>query len=209
MEISTRKKIALFGGTFDPFHIGHLELLQNLYDEIKPDKIIIVPTGHPYMKEVQGRKITCAGDRVGMLKAGLKYACFPWEISMFEVEKDSPSYSVETVEYLRQNLDEPENSDIYFLCGSDVLFEIDKWYEFKKLISGIILTVIPRGSDDIDAIKKRKKQLEDEYGAKIIISDFRGEDISSSAIRDNIEAGEKLLPAGTYEYIREHHLWEV
>lgn len=208
MEINAAKRIALFGGTFDPFHKGHLDLLRNVYDEIKPDRIIIIPTGHPYMKEEQGRKITSAGDRVGMVKAGLSDADFPWEISTYEIEKDGPSYSVETVEHIRKPQNDDQNSDLFFLCGSDVLFEIEKWYEFKKLLSQIILTVIPRGTDDTGGIIKQKQKLEEEYGARVVITNFRGKDISSSGIRDNISESEGMLPKGTYEYILEHHLYE-
>ncbi|MCR5279720.1 MAG: nicotinate (nicotinamide) nucleotide adenylyltransferase [Lachnospiraceae bacterium] len=202
------EKIALFGGTFDPFHKGHMELLENINRELRPDRIIIIPTGHPYMKERDGRKITIATDRVGMLRAGLGDAAFKWEISDIEVKKNSPSYSVETVEAIRDSLTDPENADLYFLCGSDVLFSIDTWYEYRKLLSCIILTVTPRGSDDLSRILIRKRELEEKEGARIIITEFKGREVSSSAIRDNIEACRDMLSEGTYEYIKSHHLYE-
>ena len=62
MEITRIYNIALFGGTFDPFHMGHYELLKNLNEEITPDRIYIIPTGHPYFKENVGRKVSPAAS---------------------------------------------------------------------------------------------------------------------------------------------------
>ena len=207
MKTDQRIRIALYGGTFDPFHKGHLDLLRNINDEIRPDKVCIVPTGHPYLKEKMGIKITNAEDRIGMIRAGLSDAGFSWEISRCEVDRDGASYSVDTVEYIREMSDDPKRTDIYFLCGSDILFSIDNWYEYKKLISGIILVAVPRGADDADSINRRKQELEDRDGARIIISKFRGEEISSSFIRSNFENCLHMIPDGTLRYIRENHLY--
>ncbi len=208
METLKRQKIALFGGTFDPFHKGHLELLENINGELCPDRIIIVPTGHPYMKERLGRRITPADDRIGMIVAGLSGATFKWEISRVEIERNGPSYSVDTVAEIKQGLQCSGNCEIYFLCGSDVLFGIDKWYEYKRLLADIILTITPRGSDDMSQIMERKKELEDREGARILITEFRGREISSSGIRDNIEVCKDLIPASELDYIKTHHLYE-
>lgn len=209
METNHRIKIALYGGTFDPFHKGHLDLLTNVYDELHPDRICIMPAGHPYLKEKMGIKITDAEDRIGMIRAGLSVVDFEWEISRYEVDKDGASYSVDTVDYIRGVSGDPDKTDIYFLCGSDILFSIDKWYEYKRLISGIILVVVPRGEDSTDSINRRKRELEERDGARIIISKFRGEEISSSYIRENPGKCGHMIPDGTLRYIREKHLYET
>ena len=77
MEITRIYNIALFGGTFDPFHMGHYELLKNFNEEIKPDKIYVIPAGHPYFKENEGKKVSSAEDRIEMTRAGLKGLIFP------------------------------------------------------------------------------------------------------------------------------------
>ncbi len=202
-----KNKIALFGGTFDPFHRGHLELLENLSEELHPDRMIIIPAGHPYMKETEGRSITPADDRIGMVRAGLSETDLSWEISRVEVDKEGPSYSVETVAEIRASLPEPDACEIFFLCGSDVLFGIDKWYRYRQLLAETVLTVVPRGGDDLRKIRARKRELEEREGARIIITKFRGREISSSAIRDDILNNADMLPEGTRRYIREHHLY--
>ncbi|MBO7361787.1 MAG: nicotinate (nicotinamide) nucleotide adenylyltransferase [Lachnospiraceae bacterium] len=212
MEIAGRPKTAIFGGTFDPIHMGHVELLENVYEEICPDRIVIIPSGHPYMKEKKGIRITSSEDRIGMLEAGVGDLDLPIVISRIETGKDTPSYSVDTIAQLKaEDLETDEkyaDGDYYFLCGSDILFEIEKWYEFEKLLGEIILTVTPRGEDDIGLILEKKKDLEEKYAAKIIITSFRGRVVSSTLIRSNPDKYKDLIPEGTYEYIKEHHLYE-
>ena len=192
--------------------MGHYELLNNLNEEIHPDKIYVIPTGHPYFKENVGKKVSSAQDRIEMTRAGLQGLDIPWEISTVETDKDTPSYSIETIRYFREN-GLPKDADaghlkIWFLCGSDLLFEIDKWFKYEEILSSVTLAVIPRGDDDMDEILSRKKVLEDEHNAKIYISGYRGRDISSTMIRENPEKYKELIPEGTYEYIRDHGLYE-
>jgi len=211
LEITRIYNIALFGGTFDPFHMGHYELLKNFNEEIKPDKIYVIPAGHPYFKENEGKKVSSAADRIEMTKAGLRNLGIPWEISTVETDKDTPSYSIETIRYFRKKGIPKESGaghlKIWFLCGSDLLFEIDKWYKYEEILSSVTLAVIPRGDDDIEEILVRKKELEDKYDAKIYISEYRGRKISSTMIRENPEKYKDLIPSGTYEYICEHELY--
>ena len=156
MEITRIYNIALFGGTFDPFHMGHYELLKNFNEEIKSDKIYVIPAGHPYFKENEGKKVSSAADRIEMTKTGLKDLDIPWEISTVETDKDTPSYSIETIRYFRKKGIPKETGaghlKIWFLCGSDLLFEIDKWYKYEEILSSVTLAVIPRGDDDIEEI---------------------------------------------------------
>ena len=207
-------KIAIFGGTFDPFHIGHLELLENIHKEIKPDRTIVIPAGHSYMKEANGGKITPAKDRVGMVREGIKTLSFDCELSLYEVEKEGPTYSIDTVRHFK-GMDGGGGKaaeavpEIWFVCGSDILFTIDKWYEAEALLKSIVLTVIPRGADDVDAILARKCELEETAGARIYISEFRGREILSSMIRDDIMGHADLVPEGTLEYINAHHLYNL
>ena len=213
MEITRIYNIALFGGTFDPFHMGHYELLHNLNEELHPDKIYVIPAGHPYFKENVGKKVSSASDRIEMTRAGLQGLDIPWEISTVETDKDTPSYSIETIRYFREKGIPKESGaghlKIWFLCGSDLLFEIDKWFKFEEILSSVTLAVIPRGDDDIEEIMIRKKELEEKYDAKIYISKYRGRNISSSMIRNNPEKCKDLIPEGTYEYICVHHLYET
>ena len=140
-----------------------------------------------------------------MLEAGLKNGSFPYEVSRIEIDRDLPSYTYETIMSLKEEHDLKDG--IYFLCGSDTLFSIGKWYKYRALLDRIILTVVPRGDDDMNKILARKEHLVNITGAKIVITRFRGPDISSSYIREHIAECADLIPEGTYEYIKAHHLY--
>ena len=204
------RKTALFGGTFDPLHMGHLELIRQVHDLLDPDRMIVIPAGHPYFKEREGKKVTSADHRIGMLRAGLEELSFPVEISTIETDKDSFSYSIETVREIkkRDGKEVSKSTDYYFLCGSDVLFYIDQWYESKALMKEVILTVTQRGDDDPAVINAKKQELTEAFGARIVICPFKCDDISSTMIRNDVDGSKELLPAGTYRYIKEHRLYE-
>ncbi|MCR4902975.1 MAG: nicotinate (nicotinamide) nucleotide adenylyltransferase [Butyrivibrio sp.] len=203
MEVN--KKIGLFGGTFDPFHNGHLSMMKNAYEEAELDKIIVIPTGHPYQKEDLGLKISLPRYRVGMIKNGIEDLDFPCEISEIELEKDRPSYTVETVAYFK---DIYPKDELFWICGSDVLFGIDKWVNPEKLLKSITLLVVVRGTDTRTDAIDRKKYLEDKYGARIIITKFKGPDISSTMIKKDITENADLMPKRVYRYIVKNNIYE-
>ncbi len=211
MEVRNAYKAALFGGTFDPFHKGHLQVTEDVFGELCPDRMIVIPTGHPYMKEREGRQVTPAEHRIGMIRAGLADSRVPWEISRAEVDLESTSYTVNTLRVIRRQLAEELGEDtpveLYFVCGSDVLLTIHTWFKTAEILEQAVLTVVPRGDEDPEQIAAAKKRLEEDYGARIRICSFTGPEISSTMIREDPEGCADLLPPGVSEYIREHHLY--
>ena len=211
MEVGNAVKIALFGGTFDPFHMGHLRVIENVFGELCPDRMIVIPTGHPYMKEREGRLVTPAEDRIGMIRAGLEGTSVPWEISRAEVDLDTPSYTVNTLQVIRRQLAEEQGADtpieLYFVCGSDVLLTIHTWYRHAEILEQVVLTVVPRGDEDPAMIDAAKRSLEEKYGARVRICGFTGPEISSTMIREDPQKAAALLPAGTLEYVKAHRLY--
>ena len=211
METGIRMKTAIFGGTFDPLHRGHIELLRNIYDELCPDRMMIIPAGHPYLKENEGKNVTPSRVRLEMLRIGLEELDMPYEISLVEMENEGPSYSVDTIRKIKTDDSRLGNGfaegEYFFLCGSDVLFSVEKWHEAKSFLSEVVLAVVPRGTDDTDLILEKKKELEENMNAKVYISCFRGKEISSSMIRKDPEANKNLLSEKVFEYIAGHNLY--
>ncbi|MCR5476333.1 MAG: nicotinate (nicotinamide) nucleotide adenylyltransferase [Lachnospiraceae bacterium] len=211
MEVEKTYKAALYGGTFDPFHKGHLRVTEEVFGELCPDRMIVIPTGHPYMKEREGRQVTPAEHRIGMIRAALEETQVPWEISRAEVDLDTTSYTVNTLQVIRRQLAEELGEDrpvaLYFVCGSDVLLTIHTWYRHEEILQQVILTVVPRGDEDPERILEAKRDLEERYGARVQICGFTGPAISSTGIREDIAAQASALPEGVLAYIREHHLY--
>ena len=211
--MAERVKIGLYGGTFDPVHRGHVELLQHTYEELSPEKIIVIPAGHPYQKERKGREITPGEHRLAMLRAVLSGAPYPGEISTVEMEANGPSYTADTLDYFRELYPE---ADFYWLCGSDILFSITSWWRHREVLAKMILYVIPRGNDDLAQIRRQKAELEEKEGARVVIAGFRGPEISSSGIRELLQGGDAegseaelraLLPGPVQDYIRQNGLY--
>ncbi|MCR5426333.1 MAG: nicotinate (nicotinamide) nucleotide adenylyltransferase, partial [Lachnospiraceae bacterium] len=186
---------------------------QHAYEELSPEKIIVIPAGHPYQKERKGREITPGEHRLAMLRAAISGASYRAEISTAEMEADGPSYTADTLDYFRELYPE---ADFYWLCGSDILFSITSWWRHREVLAKMILYVIPRGGDDLAQIRRQKAELEENEGARVVIAGFRGPEISSSKIRELLQGGDAegseaelraLLPGPVLEYIRQNGLY--
>ncbi len=196
----------MLGGTFDPVHLGHLELLLHAYEEFGLDRVIVIPTGHSYLKERKGREVTGPEHRLAMLELGIETLRpeVPVEISCCELKRQGPSYTLDTLRELQSDLGE---AFIYWICGSDVLFSIEHWWRAEELLPEMILAVIPRGQEDLERIKVQKARLEQEMGAGVEIAAYRGREISSTVIRQDPEGNRELLPEPVYRYILEKGLY--
>ena len=120
-------KIAVFGGTFNPFHIGHFEIAKALCDMEFFNKVIIMPDSIPPHKKTD--YLASDEDRLNMCKIAckdLKKA----EISTLEIENGGKSYTINTIRKLKETY---KNDDFYFVCGADMIEILDKWYDFESL----------------------------------------------------------------------------
>ena len=117
-------KIGVFGGTFDPIHIGHVDLIKNIKEEFNLDKIYVIPAGNPYQKI----KVTDFEDRFEMTKIATK--SMPY-VEVLDIEKDDKnSYTYNTMSKLKQI----EDNDYFLICGSDCIFNIESFYNYEKLL---------------------------------------------------------------------------
>jgi len=136
------KKIGLLGGTFDPIHLGHLRAAEEVYERLSLDKIFFVPSGRPPHKY---------RPDLSPFEVRFKMVCLAIEgISHFEAldlegRREGPSYSVVTLEILRQ---ERRGEEIYFIMGLDAFLEIETWHSFERLPSLAHLVVVTRGPGD-------------------------------------------------------------
>ena len=115
------KKIGVYGGTFDPPHRAHLKIIKESLFQLELDKLYVVVSGDPWMKG--DRVVASKHQRQEMVESalrGYKKVC----LLKFEINKESPSYSYQTLEYLKTlgNI-----NDFYFIVGSDAAINMDKW----------------------------------------------------------------------------------
>ena len=191
---------AIFGGTFDPVHLGHLAMAESAVKQFDLSEIIVVPNGNPPHKS--DLHITEFAHRYNMLCLGFK-GMENVVVSDYEANEDKPSYSVYTMRYFRTLCGE----DTYFIIGADSLMSIHKWYDYKNLIKENKFIVFKRDGDT--ALEDRGNTLCSE-GAEIYISKMPEVNVSSTEVRARIAKGlscNGLLKADVIDYIIQNGLY--
>ena len=208
--------LAYFGGCFDPFHNGHLNIAQDLVNHLDVKNLKILPTGQPPHKE----KFSISHEhRLNMIKIGIEKDLHHISIEDCEIRSMGTSYSVKTFKYLREKFG-PEVSII--LCiGEDALESINTWYNWRELLNYCHLAVVSRegfkpnrGEEITDWLKENRcgnmTSLKKRAFGNIYFCKLSQLKISSSEIRKNIKLGKKfdeLVPSKLRHYINEHHLY--
>ena len=134
-------KVCLFGGTFDPPHLGHLIIAQTIFEAENFDQIVFIPAYQPPHKK--GLKISPVDQRLEMLNIAIKENP-NFIMSDLEIQRKGLSYSIETImEYKKQN--NIKSKDLFYLMGSDSLKQFKKWKEPKMIIneSRVIVAIRP------------------------------------------------------------------
>ncbi|GIM29220.1 putative nicotinate-nucleotide adenylyltransferase [Clostridium polyendosporum] len=198
------KKVGIFGGTFDPIHIGHLYIACEAQRELGLDELVFMPSGNPPHK--QNKEITYGHIRYEMVSIAInEYPNF--KVSDFEVNKKDLSYTFETLEYIKGQFDEAE---LYFITGADCLIDIDKWKNVNRILELSNFVVFSRPGYSKDKLLKQKEKVESKYNKQIILLDLLHIEISSSLIRERIKKGwcvEFFLPSGVNRFIKELNLY--
>lgn len=191
-------KIGVFGGTFNPPHNGHVRLAKAAADELKLDKLLVIPSCIPPHKIAA--KLADGQERLEMCR--LAFSCDPrFEVSPMELERGSRSYTVETLRELKALY---PDSELYFIVGSDMLESFDKWYLWQEILSLSVLCAASREegySPDLSRFGKLAERI------KIITLDPL--EVSSTQIRNSAdEVSPELLDPKVAAYIREHGLYD-
>ncbi|CAN5282129.1 nicotinate (nicotinamide) nucleotide adenylyltransferase [soil metagenome] len=189
-------RIGLFGGSFDPVHVGHQRVAESFLKSNLIDELHLLPTAHPPHKE--NKSSTSFYHRSQMLK--LAFSGYE-HVVVNEIENSlpKPSYTLQTIEHL-QNA-HPEN--LFYLCiGEDNLASFHKWYKYKSILQKVTLIVAGRPGTDI-------KSQQSEILERSILIDHEEIEVSSSDIRNQENSGEmgKAVPESVIDYIKQHNLY--
>ena len=190
--------IAIFGGTFNPFHIGHFEMLNELCNLPFIDKVLVMPDKIPPHKEFDNivddihRQNMCAIACEGFNKA---------ELCLIEFERAGKSYTIDTLELLEYKY---PNNKFYITIGGDMLTTLDTWYRWQDLIKSASFIAFKRnGIIDFDNAHNRLTSL----GADIIVLQRDITNVSSTQLRGKID--KNLLPKNVYNYIVQKGIYNV
>lgn len=195
-------RVGIFGGTFNPPHIGHVEAAKAFVKGADLDVLIVMPAFIPPHKEYTST-VSCE-ERLQMCKiafADVDKAT----VSDLEISRGGKSYTYLTLQELKQ-----DGVDLYFLCGTDMILSMGSWKNPDIIFSLANICYIRRESDSENTvmIDKKCEEYKSIYDAKILPIEADVIEISSSDIRDKkVEVSSYLLPA-VEEYIRKAGLYE-
>ncbi len=201
----TDRKIAIYGGSFDPIHVGHISLADAAVRELGLDKLVFMPAYiSPFKMDTRA---TDGRDRCGMINTVLPLNK-AFSLSEYELSKGGEaSYTIETLRYF----DGLTDAELYFVLGFDSIIELDKWYKGEEILRNYPL-ITGRRPDTDDAEGMRIiESFRKKYEANIYVLDMEPVDASSSEIREMVKDGKSitgLVSEGVEQYITEHGLYK-
>ena len=191
-------KIAIYGGTFNPPHRGHVESLQAVYEQAKPDRVLVIPASIPPHKELAAGSPD-AEKRLELTRLAFKELPYA-EVTDMELTRTGKSYTSDTVaELLRKYPD----AELMLAMGTDMFLSFETWHEYRYLIDNVTMLVFARREGEDEKIFKYGEYLESKYGAKINYNMHDPLPISSSEIRRLLprRLGRELLPGAVFARI--------
>jgi nicotinate-nucleotide adenylyltransferase len=188
-------KVGIFGGTFDPIHLGHLITAQSVREIRNLEKIIFIPAFiSPHKSDV---KTTSAEDRSNMIKLAIDGIPF-FDYSDIEIKKGGVSYTIDTLKELKKIYNEVE-----IIIGYDNIFSFHTWKEPDEIMKLAKIVVLKRKSS-------HPPQFEDKYYHQAVFVQTRGIEISATDIRERVKNKMPinfLVPPAVMEYIYKHKLY--
>lgn len=199
-------KIGILGGTFDPLHNGHLEIAEQAMYKLGLSKVLFIPAGEPPSKERSD--ISSAEHRVKMVYRAVQDR-HGLDLSRIELERPGPSYTVDTLNTLRSQL-EPRD-ELYFIIGWDSLIELPEWKKPAEVIKICKLVAFPRSGLARPDLKELENRIPG-ISRRVIMMETAPVDISSSEIRRKVAQGlsiKGLVPVSVLQYIKDNGLYKA
>jgi nicotinate-nucleotide adenylyltransferase len=218
---AAKQRLGLLGGTFNPIHNGHVQAARIVKDRCRLDRVLFIPSFIPPHKE--GQDVASAEHRFEMVR--LAVAGEPdFEASAIEIEAPGTSYSIHTLDRIKDRYPEAE---VFFILGIDAFMEIATWKDYEKVLDRCSFIVISRPGHCLDEAQKvlggsledRIRYLTEEEdlgapspgaGPAIFLVEIEALDIASSEIRRRLQGGSPIAGMAAdpvREYIKEHGLY--
>jgi len=214
-----KKRVALYGGTFDPVHLGHLEVARRVLELFEIEKVLFVPAQIAPHK--LGSDVTLPLHRYAMLvlatqdDPGLA-------VSSFEIEAPDRRYTVDTLAHFVSEMG--TTSELFFIMGADSWSEITTWREWQRLLTMVNHIVVTRPGYEVDGqtimkdrivdlrSNKSPAGLEDRQGTKIFLTDVVMKDVSATRIRqlaaqERFEELTGLVSMPVVQYIKKYAIY--
>ena len=196
------KKIAIYGGSFDPPHKGHKLLAENLASVCGAGKVIIIPTA---LSPFKISSSATAEDRLNMCNIFFKEDLF--HISDVEIRRGGKSYTVDTLTQIKE---ENPDAELFLFMGDDMLLSFDKWYKHEEILKLATIVCACR-TENLEKLDNMKDFVKNVLKAenRVIICESVPFEISSTEIRSRLKDGKNIgLSEDVYNYIASKGLYQ-
>lgn len=196
MPAGSPQRIGIFGGTFDPVHVGHLVAALEARQTLALDRVLLVVANDPWQKS-GSRVVTPAEDRFAVVEAAVEDVA-GLEASRLEIDRGGPSYTADTVDELAAG---HPAAEFFLIVGADVAPELSTWDRAETLAKAVTLVVVERGG-----VSRRP----DPVGWQVVRVSIPALEISSSDLRRRLAEGrnvEFLVPGPAIRCIRRRGLY--
>lgn len=201
-------KLGIYGGTFNPIHLGHVHILKEFIRRLSLDKVLLIPTRTPPHK--QTHLLASGEDRLTMCGlAAREIEEAPVEVSSIELQREGKSYTAETLEELKVEFPQDE---LFLLMGEDMFLTVHQWYRPETIFALAAVCGSPRSEDGLEKLQRQKTMLEKTYHAVCFVENIPYFPASSTEIRERVAQGKdlsRLVPRSVAEYISAHGLYRA
>lgn len=199
------KRVGIFGGTFDPPHMGHLAAAECARDMYRLDRVIFVPVGHPPHKAAE--RLTAARHRYLMtVLATLDNPCFG--VSRVEIERRGTSYTVDTLRLLQAQ--HGKENEYFFLIGADALRALNSWKDPEQILQMCHLLALARPGYSLADLPQQLGALYTDHPDRFLVSEMPQIDVSAQRIRKQLSQGDSVrywVPELVRNYIERFGLY--
>lgn len=202
--LPTNARVGIFGGTFDPIHLGHLILAEEVRVQLQLDRVYLVPVGDPPHKQTQA--VTPVEHRIRMVELATAHSIHLW-VSRIDADRPAPHYSTDTLRLLQDEMG--EEVELFFLLGMDSLRDLPTWHEPQWLLDHCRLAVVPR-----PGVTVPWQQLEHALPGienRVILLDMPAIEIASRTLRERIRQGISVrfqVASAVEAYIEKYGLYQ-
>ncbi len=199
-------RVGIFGGTFNPPHLGHINMCKLFLEEISLDKLLVIPASIPPHKQIKSK--TTTEQRIEMAQLAFSSISSRICVSDIETRRSGKSYTADTIKELKaQGYD-----NLFFLCGTDMLLTLDQWYKPEYIFANATIVYIRRESkaENSQLINDKIIDYKKRFNAKIINIQAKPIELSSSMVREAVKSGiydTKMVCPEVLQYIRTNNLY--
>jgi len=199
-------RVGVFGGTFDPIHVGHLMVAEKARTELGLKEVLFVTAGVPWLK--MDKPIAEAKHRLAMVELAVEKEP-NFRSTDVEVQRSGPSYTAITLKWLKCMAG--EETDLYLIVGIDALNELSRWHRPAEVFELSTVVAVPRpGSPDLD--RKELDEVSEGASEKVIVLNGPMVRMSSTSVKEKISRGLPIshhVPKSVEKYIINHHLYRT